>query len=248
MISPPEIELHSGAGELFDLLIDEHRGSPTRRPWVMANMVSTIDGRSALDGRSGSLGGSLDRPMFVAIRALADVILVGAGTVRAERYRAVRLPDELQARRTALGRPADPTLAVLSRSLDLPTDTGLLDHPERLVVITDGNAPPERRNRLEAAGVRIVENAASPDGVRGAIARLAQQGASTILPGGGPQVLTKLLRADLLDELLLTLAPRLLGTGSLLVDGAALPSDRWSADRGWMAANDWFLRFLAAGR
>ncbi|MEZ5383206.1 MAG: dihydrofolate reductase family protein [Microthrixaceae bacterium] len=248
MIDRPEIEPHFDVGQLFDRLVDEPRRSLDGHPWVMANMVSTLDGRIALDGRSGSLGGPLDRRMFAAIRALSDVILVGAGTVRAERYRAIHLPDELRARRRALGRPAEPTLAVVSRSLNLPTDTGLLDHPQRLVVITDDDAPLEPLNRLLASGVRVLEAGSGAGAMRGAFAQLARDGANTILTEGGPQVLTELVRADLVDELLLTLAPRLLGAGERLVDGPALPPGPWRADRGWRVEDDWFLRYLAPGR
>ena len=84
--------------------------------------------------------------------------------------------------------------------------------------------------------------------MRGAFAQLARDGANTILTEGGPQVLTELVRADLVDELLLTLAPRLLGAGERLVDGPALTSGRWRADRGWRVEDDWFLRYLAPGR
>ena len=149
------IESHSTAVELFRLLDREPRPSAENSPWVMANMVSTLDGRAALNGRSGRLGGPLDRAMCQAIRAIADVILVGAKTVRVERYGPIRLSAGLQEARRESGRTPLPTLAVLSGSLELPDDTGLFDAPERLHVLTGSSTPEADRRALTAIGVAV---------------------------------------------------------------------------------------------
>src|ERR1700693_6019696 len=76
-----------GAGAFVDgLELAAHGRATTVRPYVMLNMVSTVDGRASIDGRSGPLGNRADRELFHALRAAVDGVLVGAGTVRAERY------------------------------------------------------------------------------------------------------------------------------------------------------------------
>ena len=82
------------------------------RPWVRANMIESADGAAAVDGLSGGLGGSADHEIFGLLRALAGVILVGAGTVRAERYHPARVAPRWAALRA--GRPDTPPIAVLS--------------------------------------------------------------------------------------------------------------------------------------
>ncbi len=94
------------------------------RPWVRANMVTSADGAAWLDGRAGGLSGRADRLVFAVLRSLADVILVGAGTARAERYAPVRDAEALQSLRG--GRPATPPIAVVSRALDLGPRPGTL--------------------------------------------------------------------------------------------------------------------------
>lgn len=210
----------------------------------MANMVSSLDGRASVNGRSGRLGGPVDRVMFQAIRALADVIVVGAQTVRAERYGPIRLPDDLQEARRRLGRPAQPTLAVLSGSLDLPEDTGLTEAPERLWVLTDQSAPAERRAELVDLGVTVITlEGARPAGVD-AIESLSGIGANVVLTEGGPGLLGTLAASLSIDELCLTLAPRLLGAGIPLLERPDLETERWALARAWAAEDDLFLRYL----
>ena len=145
MVDLATLEPDASPVDLWERLRQVSRTGPNAPPWTLANMVASLDGRAALNGRSGKLGGPVDRIMFQAIRALADVVLVGAATVRTERYGPIRLSEELQAARRRVGMEPTPVLAVVSRTLRLPPDTGLLDVPDRLVLLTGPEAPPELR-------------------------------------------------------------------------------------------------------
>jgi riboflavin biosynthesis pyrimidine reductase len=198
--------------ELADLLepyAGVDRSPPGDRPWVLANMVAGLDGSAAAGGRVGGLSDEVDRALFRLLRSLADVVLVGAETVRRERYGAVRLPDDRRAARTAAGRPAVPRLAVVTRSLALDLGSRLFTGAEpdaRTVVVTCEAADPERLAEaanvadVVVAGGERVEPAAALD-------ELAGLGAGVVLCEGGPALLGELVDADLLDELCLTLSP-----------------------------------------
>src|SRR5688572_22497704 len=112
--------------------------APAERPYVVLNMVSTLDGKAVIEGTTRSLGGDADHALFHGLRTQADAILAGAGTVRMERYgRAVR-SDELTARRVEAGLDPNPPLVVVSGRLDLPPDLPLLQDPEARVIIATG--------------------------------------------------------------------------------------------------------------
>jgi riboflavin biosynthesis pyrimidine reductase len=166
----------------------------------MANMVASLDGAATRAGRSGSLGGDGDRLVFQAVRALPDAILVGAGTVRAERYRPPAVPE---------GRDVAPRLAIVSGRLDLDPDLPCLrdaDPERRPWVFTGGDAPADRRARLEPLA-EIVELGAGPVAASDALAVLDDAGARVVLCEGGPSLLGQLVAADLLDEWFVTIAP-----------------------------------------
>jgi riboflavin biosynthesis pyrimidine reductase len=100
--------------------------APPDRPYLGLNMVTTLDGRVAVDGRSGPIGDEADRELFFGLRTQADAVMVGAGTVRAERYgRIVRMPERRE-RRVAEGLAPDPLAVIVSARLRLPTDLPLL--------------------------------------------------------------------------------------------------------------------------
>ena len=201
------------------------RPAPADRPWVLLNMVASIDGATAVDGRSGALGGPTDQAVFGSLRAVADVILVAAGTVRAEGYGPPRPSAARRAQREQHGQAAVPRLAVVSRSLDLDPSAALFarrdDGRDRPLVLTGADAPTHRRAALEeVADVRTV----GPAGVDlpEALALLGQLGASTVLCEGGPTLNGQLLDADLVDEVDLTVSPLLAGGDALrLIAGAA---------------------------
>jgi riboflavin biosynthesis pyrimidine reductase len=177
--------------------------------WVMANMVGGLDGSAAIAGRVAALSTEPDAALFRLIRALADVVLVGAETVRRERYRSIRLPDRQAAARRAAGRPAAPRLAVVTRSLDLDWSSDAFAAApagSRTLVITCKAADPLRVERArEAADVLIAgEDRVDPEQ---ALLRLSELGCRVVLCEGGPTLLGELVAAGRIDELCLTIAP-----------------------------------------
>jgi riboflavin biosynthesis pyrimidine reductase len=174
------------------------------RPWLRANMVVSLDGAASLHGRSGGLGGSADRMVFNILRSLADVILVGAGTARAERYKPVRdaqIWPELRA-----GRPPQPPIAIVTRSLDLSDCEPLLSAQAQTVVITTAEAAANAQAGW-APGVRVVVAGETRVDVGQAVSALVSLGFREILTEGGPRLLGQLTQAGLLDELCLTTSP-----------------------------------------
>lgn len=189
-----------------------------RLPWVRANMIASIDGAmTGADGRSGSINGPADGRVFRTLRAWADVVLVGAGTVRAEGYRAPRLPEPVRARRRAAGRPADPSLAVVTRSGDLPPAL-LADAPW---VFTTPSAPHLDRLRGALPADRLQVGTTDYVDVAHAVAVLHEAGHPRVLTEGGPHLLGTLLAAEVVDELCLTWSPAVVGgPAGRIVDGA----------------------------
>jgi riboflavin biosynthesis pyrimidine reductase len=178
------------------------------RPWVLANMVVGLDGSLAWNGRVGSLSSGTDRALFVRLRELADGVMVGAGTVRAEGYGPVKLSDAARAARAAVGRVEVPPLVVVSRSLDLDWDAPLFTSRSAPapIVITAGSAPAEAMARaVERADVVVAGDARVDLGL--ALVSLHDRGMEVVLTEGGPTLLDELVSGGLLDELCLTLTP-----------------------------------------
>ncbi len=177
-------------------------------PWVRANMVTSTDGAVTVEGRSGGLSGTADKLVFSVLRSLADVVLVGAGTARAERYRKAQ-QDELWPQLRG-GRPLPP-IAVVTGHLDLDLGGRLFvpDGP-RTIVLTTGQADASRR--AAAARVADVEVAgAATVTATAAVGALTGRGYRRILVEGGPSLLGQLAAEGLLDELCLTISPVLEG-------------------------------------
>jgi riboflavin biosynthesis pyrimidine reductase len=210
------------AGPLADLYAYP---SDSDRPWVRANMIASVDGAAVIDGRSGGLGGPADRRLLAVLRALADVILVGAGTARAEKYRPARPAPALAALRQA--RPATPPIAVVSARLDLDPLTPLLAQAPadaRTIVLTTRSAPIGRRAAIARHAELIV---ADTDQLTAGqiIGALATLGHARILAEGGPSLLAQITAEGLLDELCLTVSPVLAGGEArrILSGGPAAP-------------------------
>jgi riboflavin biosynthesis pyrimidine reductase len=198
-------------------------------PWLRANMVSSVDGAASLKGASAGLSSDTDRRLFALLRTLSDVIVVGAATVRTERYKPARFNEAWSGLRA--GRTPTPPIAVITRSLDLDPDSPLITAAPadaRTIVITTAQAPADIKAALEPNADVIV---AGDEGVdfTAAVAALAERGHRRLLAEGGPHLLGELLAAGLLDELCLTTGPLLAGPGPGRIvagaDAASLPLD-----------------------
>lgn len=226
----------------------EHRLAPPGRPWVLVNMIVSLDGATAIGGQSGPLGGPADKAVFGALRAVADVIVAGAGTVRAEGYGPPRPTEERRAARGARGQAPVPRLAVVTASLELDLDGPLFTDAEvPPYLLTCEAAPADRvraaRKRAEVvvAGDRWVE----PEP---ALAALAEGGAATVLAEGGPHLNGWLVAADVVDEWCLTVSPLLVaGESNRPAVGPPVPDPaRVRVDRIWEGDGLLFLRHVRA--
>jgi riboflavin biosynthesis pyrimidine reductase len=206
---------------------------------VRANFVVCLDGAIETGGRSAGLGGPDDRRIFTTLRALADVILVGAGTAREEHYGPAKVEAAAGERREARGQRPVPTIAVVTGGADLDPDSKLFSRhggdgptPPRPVVLTCLAASEEQRARLaDVADVVVcgdgdVDHATVLDALR-------QRGLAQILCEGGPSLATALAAADLLDELCLTHTPLLAGPGRRSLS----MGDEWSEPKRWALAS-----------
>lgn len=197
--------------------------APAGRPLVLCNMVASLDGRVALDGGSTGLGGPGDKAMFHALRGIADGVLAGTGTLRAERYgRLVRRPER-RAERAALGLAEDPAALVITRSGDVPWAAPMFDAPEQRV----GIAAPRGRVAIPADVRAHVELVELDDPAPAAALRAlgAALGLRTVLCEGGPTLNRSLIEDGVLDELFLTLDPQLVGGDAALRVLAGAPLD-----------------------
>jgi riboflavin biosynthesis pyrimidine reductase len=200
------------------------------RGWVRANMVSSLDGSATGgDGRSGSIGSAADKVVFSVLRGLADVILVGAGTVRAEGYRVPAPNPDFAERRAAAGQAPAPVLAVVTRSGDLSAVRALFAGadpapPNPALVVTTVTADLAALRRLAGADRVLVAGEESVEPVD-AVAALVARGLGRVLLEGGPDLLGRTQAAGRLDELCLTLSPTLVtGPGPRIAFG---PPTSW---------------------
>jgi riboflavin-specific deaminase-like protein len=185
--------------------------APPDRPYLVLNMVSSLDGRAAIDWRTKGLSTELDRRLFHHLRTQADAVMVGAGTVRTERYGRMAKSEELRDKREREGLARDPQAVVVSGRLDLPADLPLLNEPEQRVLIATASDAV-----LPGVGDQV-EYARVGDDLPLLMARLREQyGIRSVLCEGGPTLNSFLLAAGLVDELFLTLNPKLVGGAAAL--------------------------------
>lgn len=220
------------------------------RRWVRANMVATVDGAATAEGKSEGISGEADKRIFGVLRALADVVLVGAGTVRAEQYRPTRVRQQYQEARAAAGQAPTAAIAVVSRSLDLDWSMPLFTSPAvPTIVLTAADAPQDRVDAAAEAGADVIAAGTGVVDLALAVDRLAERGLGRILCEGGPHLLGQLAAAGRLDELCLSVAPQLRGGDSMrilagpdLTDGLPLILHTLLTEDGFL-----FARYLAGG-
>jgi riboflavin biosynthesis pyrimidine reductase len=216
--------------------------------WARAMMVQTIDGAFfGPDGKSRSISSDRDREVLVEARRLADVVLVGAQTIRTERYRPMVAKPEWQAARAAIGAQPAPVVAIVSASLDLPWEEPLFGESAITpMVFTDGSATRERTliaEEIQSTGrVEIIECASLP---LDALEVLRQRGFTRIVCEGGPRLLRDLFSE--IDEIDLTIAPMLIGQDVPASDADLEPNRiDWILEYVWDHEGFIFNKYLRA--
>jgi riboflavin biosynthesis pyrimidine reductase len=198
------VDLHSWYGDSW-----------SRDGGVRLNMIESADGAAMLDGKSGGLQTPGDNRTFAALRDLADVIVAGSGTVRAEGYGPAVPSEDRQRRRIAQGYRAVPRIALVSDGLNLDLRSPLFVDaaPDaRTIVITSGAAEPDRLAALDGLADVVAVGAGTVD-LAAAMAELRARGLRRILCEGGPTLLASMVRAEAADELCVTISPKLAGPG-----------------------------------
>jgi riboflavin-specific deaminase-like protein len=191
------------------------------RPLVAVNFAATVDGRATIGGVSGPIGSSTDTAMLTGLRTRFDAVMIGAGTMRAERYGRLIADQEVRQRRERTGLPPDPLMVIVSGRLDLPWDAPLFTAGEgRVLIFTASEAePPETATSLQIVRhkdfVNIVE----------ALRQLrAEHGIRALLCEGGPGLHNQLQGAGFVDDLFLTIAPKLAGGDAPRIIEGDLPA------------------------
>lgn len=225
----------------------EARTHESGRAWVYTNMIASADGGTAVSGVSGDLGGPGDKEMFAALRSVADVILVGASTVRQEQYRPSNPRPSTVERRLERGQTARPIIAVVTRSLSLDLSLPLFSDPDyRPYVLTAASSPKNLREQLGERAEVIVAGETGVD-MPTAVTELHSRGARTVLSEGGPSLNGQLIADGLIDEWNLSLSPSLLGADSKRAAvgplGAGPPTDM-SLTRVWTDDSFLFCRWV----
>jgi riboflavin-specific deaminase-like protein len=204
------------------------------RPYVITNFAITLDGRATLHGRSGAIGSDADTEMLVGLRTKVDAVMIGAGTMRAERYGRVVPDPEKRARRERDGLPHDPLAVVISGRLDIPWDATLFTEGGGQVLIFTASETEAPETRTPVGIVRHqgkVDLAAMLTHLR------TERGVRALLCEGGPRVHAQLIELGLVDELFVTHAPKLAGgEGPTLAEG--LPELERPLELAWLLEQD----------
>jgi riboflavin biosynthesis pyrimidine reductase len=160
------------------------------RPLVAMNFVATVDGRATIEGRSGPIGSEVDTEMLVGLRTRFDAVMIGAGTMRAERYG-----------------PMKRLMVLVSGRLDLPWDAPLFTEAGEVLIFTASEAEPPQT----AATVEVVRHEGAVN-LTGAMRYLRRErDIRALLSEGGPHLYEQMQAEDLVDDLFLTIAPKLSG-------------------------------------
>lgn len=189
------------------------------RPHVAMNFVATVDGRATIEGRSGKIGSATDTAMLARLRTRFDAVMIGAGTMRAERYGRIVADSEQRARREQLGLDPDPLLVIVSGRLDLPWDAPAFTEGGRVLIFTTSaeKAPPTETE------LEVIRHEGGVDLDRALTELRAEREVRALICEGGPRLHSQLQTAGAVDELFLTIAPKLTGAGPSILEGE-LPS------------------------
>ena len=188
------------------------------RPYLILNFATTLDGRAAISGRSGAIGSDTDTEMLQRLRTRVDAVMIGAGTMRAERYGRIVSDPDFRAYRESTGLSHDPLGVIVSNRLELPWDAGLFtDGGGDVVIFTASDQePPET-----ATPVTIVRHTEGVELDQALEWLLAERGVNSVLCEGGPTLHGRLREGGLADELFLTTAPKIAGgEGPRILEGA----------------------------
>jgi len=191
------------------------------RPFVATNFAATVDGRATIGGVSGPIGSDVDTAMLVALRTRFDAVMIGAGTMRAERYGRVVGDQEQRERRERIGLPHDPLMVIVSGRLDLPWDAPLFTAGGgRVLIFTASEADPPDT----ATSLRVVRHKDQVD-MAAALRHLREErGIRALLCEGGPHLHSQLWAGGLVDDLFLTTAPKLTAADApRILEGEGLP-------------------------
>jgi riboflavin-specific deaminase-like protein len=207
------------------------------RPYTITNFALTLDGQATIAGRSGSIGTDADTAMLVGLRTRVDAVMIGAGTMRAERYGRVVGDPAKRERREQEGLAPDPLMVIVSGRLDLPWDAPLFTEGLGEVVIYTAyeDDPPQTQTP-----VQVIRPEAEIDLAALMVTLRSEHGVRAVLCEGGPRLHAQLIEADLVDELFVTHAPKLAGG-----DGLSLVSGLMERERPLELA--WLLHEQASG-
>jgi riboflavin-specific deaminase-like protein len=216
------------------------------RPYLILNFATTLDGRAAIAGRSGAIGSDTDTEALQRLRTRVDAVMIGAGTMRAERYGRMVSDPDFRAYRERTGLAHDPLAVIVSNRLELPWDAALFTDGGGSVVVFTASAeePPET-----ATPVTVVRH---PEGVELDVALkwlLDERGIKSVLCEGGPTLHGRLREGGLADELFLTIAPKIAGgEGPRVLEGALADIDQ--VELAWLleSHSELFARYRGIAR
>ncbi len=211
---------------------DDHPSA--KRPYVIINMVASLDGKTTMGGKAKPIGSPADHTIMRNLRARADAVMVGVGTLRAEKL-TLGVPEDLAAAREACGLKPQPLAVVVTGSGDVPLETNLLgSSSDNLLILASPETHEERLTALSAyASVEVVPNGTKDPrlDLTNALETLKKRyDVDVLLVEGGPALNHALVSSSLVDELFLTLAPRLLGGERpevlTILEGPVLPAQK----------------------